>query len=189
MKSEQNEIDADGNPMTPEEIAQREAKRKAEAFQLIDDFAAKLLALNDGNKIPTDWNIRLKMALTPKPKKAGRKRDYGQVANVVKQLTLAAGKVRKSRTKHCNPAIAKDEIATANNIDRKTVERIDAALPVYMSELERLDPLNPELRKAYINGIADALCERLRENDAIEDALRRQELRRQLNRLLSPPEE
>lgn len=164
-------------------------QKQVDADRLINEFAAKLLALNGGNKIPTDWNIRLKMALTPKPKKTGRRRDYEKVANVVKQLTLAANKVRKSRTKHHNPATVKDEIAAANNIDRKTVERIDAALPVFMNELERLDSLEPKLRKAYIDGIADAVCEKLREGDAIELKAKEQESRRQLNRLLSTPEE
>jgi hypothetical protein len=35
-----------------------------EAKKLIDAFAAKLLALNNGKKVPTAWRIYLKKALT-----------------------------------------------------------------------------------------------------------------------------
>lgn len=163
-------------------------QKQIEAERLINEFAERLLALNGGNKIPTDWNIRLKIALTPKQKKAGQKRDYGQVASIVKQLALAADKVRKPRTKHHNPATVKNEIAAANHTSRKTVERIDDALPVLMNELGMLDNLEPELRKAYIDGIAAAICEKLREDDAIELKASQQESHRRLNRLLTPEE-
>lgn len=152
-------------------------KKVEEAERLIDDFAAQLLALNDGKAIPIQWKNYLLKAIKPSPAKRGVKRDYEQVTKVVKQLTLAGDKVRRSRTKHFNPAIIKDAIAKAFGISRKSVERIDDDRPEGMSELDRLDHLgDPQLRKAYIDGIADAiyeaLTEELRKEDVIESKAR-----------------
>lgn len=163
-------------------------KKVEEAERLIDNFAAQLLALNDGKAIPRQWKNRLLKAIKPLPAKRGVKRDYEQVAKVVKQLTLVGDKVRRPRTKHFNPAIIKDTIAKAFGISRKSVERIDDDRPEDMSELGRLDHLDdPQRRRAYIDGIADAIGEavkeELREEDAIENKAREKTMRRRF-----PPE-
>lgn len=162
-----------------------ESKQKA-AERLIDEFAAQLLALNDGKAIPRKWKNQLLKAIKPLPAKPGSKRDYGKVAKAVELLALSAGDVRQPRTKHHNPAVAKDKIASAVGVSRKTIDRIDADRPEFMSELEQLDNLSPELRKAYIDGISQAICERLRERDAIKRQENVQAVRRRTRQMLPP---
>jgi len=148
-----------------------ENKQKA-AERLIHEFAAQLLALNDGKAIPRKWKNQLLKAIKPLPAKPGIKRDYDGVAKAVKLLALSGGDVRQPRTKHHNPAAIKDQIASDVGVSRKTIGRIDADRPEYMSELDRLDDLSPELRKAYIDGLSAAICEKL-ERKAQEQAMRR----------------
>jgi hypothetical protein len=154
-----------------------DAKQK-EAERLITEFAIRLLALNDGKAIPRHWKNQLLKAIKPLPATRGRKRDYDQVVKAVKLLALSAGQVRRPLTMHHNPAVFKDQIATAVGVARKTIERIDEARPEYMRELARLDELSPELRKAYIDGISAAICEKRREGDAIERKAKENEMRR-----------
>lgn len=161
-----------------------EKQRAAES--LIDEFAMKLLALSDGKAISLQWKNRLLKAIKPLPVTRGRKRDYDKVAKAVRLLALSSGQVRRARTKHHNPAVFKDKVADAVGVDRKTIERIDADRPEYMSELERLDELSPELRKAYIDGISAAICEKLRKDDEIERKTKEQEMRRHFPRLFPP---
>jgi len=150
-----------------------ENKQRA-AERLIHEFAAQLLALNDGKAIPRTWKNQLLKAIKPLPAKRGRKQDCDTVVEAVKLLALSGGDVRRARTKHHNPATVKDRIAAEVGVSRKTIERIDADRPELMSELKRLDDLDPELRKAYIDGLSEAVCERLRENDAKEQEARKQ---------------
>jgi len=162
-----------------------ESKQKA-AERLIEEFAAELLALNDGKAIPLQWKNQLLKAIRPAPKKKGKKQDYDMVVEVVKQLALSNGDTRRPRTKHHNPAAIKDKIAKAVGVSRKTIDRIDADRPELMSELERLDNLSPEKHKAYIDGISQAICERLRKHDAIERQTQEQAKRRRIRQMLPP---
>jgi hypothetical protein len=82
--------------------------------------------------------------------------------------------------------VRKDQIASAVGVSRKTIDRIDADRPELISELERLDNLPLELRKAYIDGISQAICERLREHDAIERQAQEQAKRRRIRQMLPP---
>lgn len=159
-----------------------------EAEKLIDSFAEQLLALNDGKAIPRQWKNYLLKKIRPMPSKPGQKRDYEQVAEVVKRLVLVGNKVRAQRTKHHNPAVYKDDIASELGISRKTVERIDSYRPEYMSELSQIDSLEPEERKAYINGLAAAIGESLRADDEAEEKARQQEMQRRFPKLLKPHE-
>jgi len=93
------------------------------AQKLIDEFAEQLLALNNGKKIPTPWHARLKKALTPKPREAGRKIIHADVAEIAKRLILAGDEVWKPRTKHHNPALLKDLIAKETSTSRRSIER------------------------------------------------------------------
>jgi DNA-binding XRE family transcriptional regulator len=108
------------------------------------------------------------------------------VAEAVKLLALSNGDTRRPRTKYHNPAVRKDQIASAVGVSRKTIDRIDADRPELISELERLDNLSLELRKAYIDGISQAICERLREHDAIERQAQEQAMRRRIRQMLPP---
>lgn len=156
-------------------------RKDEEAKRLIEDFAAQLLALNNGKAISIQWKCRLLKAIKPAPAKRGVKRDYEQITQVVKQLTLVGDKVRQSRTKHFNPASLKDAIAKDFNISRKSVERIDDERPEKESELGRLENLDPQLREAYIEGISGAIGEatlkELKEEDAIKSKSEAQPMR------------
>lgn len=167
----------------------RQSAKQKEADKLIDEFAAQLLMLNDGKAIPSQWKNRLLKALKPSPVKRGVKRDYVQVAEVVKRLALIGKEIRKPRTKHHNPAVFKDAIAQDLGISRKTVDRIDKDRPEYMRELDRLDRMaDLRLRKAYIDGIATAVCQRLKEHDALESKAKEQKMRQRLQQLFPPKE-
>ena len=65
------------------------------AKELIGAFAKQLLALNGGKTIPRQWKHYLLKSITPKPGKAGRKRDYAKVASVVMHLFLHWDWVRR----------------------------------------------------------------------------------------------
>jgi hypothetical protein len=164
-----------------------ESKEKA-AERLIDEFAVQLLALNDGKAIPRTWKNQLLKAIKPLPAKRGRKQDCDTVVEAVKLLALSAGDARRPRTKHHNPATVKDQIAEAVGVSRKTIERIDADRPEFMGELERLDSLSPELRKAYIDGLSAAICVKLRAGDALEREAQEKAMRRRIRQMLPPDE-
>ena len=94
------------------------------ARELINAFAARLLALNGGKKIPTPWAICLKSALTPGTQPVGRKHDPKPTKAVAKGLILAGDTVKGPRTKHHNPAKAKNRIAKEAGVSRRTVDRV-----------------------------------------------------------------
>jgi hypothetical protein len=165
-----------------------ENKEKA-AELLIREFAAQLLALNDGKAIPRRWKNQLLKALKPPPARAGRKHNHEQVTETVKQLALTRGKERQARTKHHNPATVKDEIAKSVGSSRKTVDRIDKRLDKFMSNSGCSDQVDdPQLRKAFIDGIAAAVCERRKEGDAIERKAKEQAMRRLIQQMTQSDE-
>lgn len=140
------------------------------AERWIDDFAAQLLALNNGKVIPLQWKNRLFKAIKPSPKRT-RTRDSEQVTNAVKLLVLSRHEVSKGRTKHHNPATSKDKIAKAVGVSRKTIERI-------WDDLDQLESLDLEQRQASIDGIAAALAESLQAKWEVEHKAKEQDLRR-----------
>lgn len=144
-----------------------------QAKRLIDEFAAQLLELNDGKKIPSTWAICLKSALKSKPRRPGVKPDYKKIAEIVKRLTLEGKKVRQGRKKHHNPADYKDNIARDLGVSRKTVERVDEMRPHFIKEINRLDSLEPRKRRAVIDGLSAAICERRKASDEAKEKLRR----------------
>ena len=142
-----------------------------EAASLIDDFAQKLLALNNGRAIPRQWKNRLLKALKPPPAKRGRKRDITKTTEAVKLLALNAKEVRKPRDKHHNPATIKDAIARQVGVTRRTIDAIE----VETRPSRITDPTSdPELQRAYIDGMAAALDERLDASDKAEELARRE---------------
>lgn len=152
-----------------------------QAKALIDKFAVQLLTLNGDKAIPRTWkNHLLKAIAKTKAGNPGKQRDYAQVAEVVRRLTLVGDKVRLPRTKHHNPATFKDKIAKEFGISRKTVERIDKYRPEYMRELNRLDSLGPDQRKAYIEGLSDAIWESIKADDEEEQKARQRETHRRV---------
>lgn len=165
-----------------------------EAQELIDAFAAKLLALNGGKGIPKEWKKLLREAIAKTiPGKPGKKQNYEKVTHAVKLLALAGDKVRRGRTKHHNPVKFKDEIARAVGISRKNVERIDNDRPQYFKEMQRLDrfaKLDPKLKDAYIKGISAAIVEKLEARDKTKAKAREDEARKIRLRFpqLIPPE-
>lgn len=122
------------------------------AFQLIDDFAKSLLALNNGKKIPTSWTNRLKGQLQKtSPNRPGVKPDYEEIRATVKRLTLNDKEITLERTKQHSPATAKNRIAKELTINRKKLDRIE------IDRQAQLDSLDPETRKAHIDGMSDAI--------------------------------
>ncbi len=136
------------------------AKKSAEAFSEIDAFAKKLLNLTGGRRIPRPWKSRLLRALRPLPMKRGRKIDQNVYSSIVQDLALL-GDEAFERTKHNNPAEHMRRIAERHGVDEKTVRRIHAECPT----LDRLDSLSPEKRRARIEGLALAICQRFCEPD------------------------
>lgn len=129
-----------------------------QASQLIDDFAKKLLALNNGKKIPTSWTKRLKEELKKtSPNKTGVKPDYKKIREAVKLLTLNDEAITSERTKQHSPATVKNRIANEVGITRKTLDRIEVDRISKNEQCARLDSLDPETRKAHIEGMSDAM--------------------------------
>ena len=141
------------------------------AFELIDSFAKKLLALNGNKRIPTIWMTRLKGQLQKTlPTKPDVNRVYEEIREVVKQFTLHSEEIRAKRTKHHSPTKAKNRIASELNVSRKKVDRL-------IGEHKRLDSLAPETRKLQIEGkarfiIANVLSE-LEAEYRVEQAMQR----------------
>jgi len=139
-------------------------KQEDEAFQLIDEFGAKLLKLSGGKKIPSHWKTRLVGVITPSLSTRGVKRKPVTEIEIVKQLTLNSKDVRRTRTKRHNPAVIKDEIAKNAGVSRKTVERLDNDRPVKIKDVATLDSLESNKRQVYIEGISAAAAERIQNN-------------------------
>ena len=159
--------------------------RDDEAYRLIDAFAAQLLDLNDGKAIPTAWKIRLKKVLQPHRRAQGLKKNLKNVRQIVKLLALDGLKIRAERTKHNNPAAIMDAIAAEVGVSRKTVYRLEKNRPEYMGELERMDALKSDERKAYMDGLSDAIGETLKAEWEAEREQERLALRRRFPRLFS----
>jgi len=140
-------------------------KKFRTAQKLIDDFAGKLLALHDGKKIPTHWNVYLKAALAPRPQTAGRKINPAKVQQIAKALTLERESVIKPRTKHHNPAATKDRIAQETSVSRKTVDRVNDSIGEYLSND---GSLSPDRKAAIEEGIAEALAHEVLKEEAAE---------------------
>lgn len=149
------------------------------AFHLIDEFAANLLKLNSGKKIPTVWLNRLKGQLNKTTlSKAGRKRNNEETSEIVKRLTQHGAEVRAERTKQQSPAEIKNRIARELKVSRKKVDRIEINRPEYVSELARLDSLDPETRQAYLEGMSGAIATEVQAEEDAEYRAEQDQLRR-----------
>ena len=130
------------------------------AFQLIDDFAKSLLTLNNGKKIPTLWTNRLKGQLQKtSPNKPGVKPDLKKKREAVKLLTLNDKKITSEHTKQHSPATEKNRIAKELNISRKKLDRIE------IDRQANFDSLDPETRKAHIDGRSDAIWHEIQNDE------------------------
>lgn len=130
-------------------------KQKA-AERLIDEFAARLLALNDGKGIPRRWKTRLLKAIVPPPAKHGKKRDIARAIEIVKRLVLEGDKLGLEYTKGRESKSAiMERIGRDTGRSRKHVANID--------RLDWLDgSLNPEDKTIVAEGMVAVIGELLR---------------------------
>lgn len=126
------------------------AKKRSEeqAFKAIDEVIRTLRELNSGKEIPERWKKRLlKALLEPRLKSgAGRKVDARRTASIACALAALTGEQR-THSKQNKPGKRKAEIAKANGVKLRTVNRV-------ADVLDHLDatPAKPEMRKAVITG-------------------------------------
>jgi hypothetical protein len=137
-----------------------------EAKKLIDTFAVRLLALNDGRKIPADWRRYLNTALAPKAGKAGAKRNLGKIKQVAIALLRTRHKIHLPRTKDHNPAVLKDRIAAQAGVSRKTVERIMESKREYLTK--GLEP-PPGMSPIIVEAIAEVIGESIDARQKLEE--------------------
>jgi hypothetical protein len=152
---------------------QGDSPKDAEAIRLIRDLAVRLLALAEGKPIPKHWQALLKQSLLPKSPPISPQR-FQKMREVVSELSLAAEELEVERSAlHSKTAIFK-RIGNAVGVSYKTVGRIEDCLPMNLNQLALLDGMRGEQRRAYIDGMADAICARLREDDQAEELARAQ---------------
>lgn len=143
-----------------------EKDRLTEIGRLIAEFNEGMRALTDGEPIPQEWKQMLLGAVQAKPKKKpGAVPNYAAIRETVKLLTLDGKKIRSERSKSSSPKKYKEKIAAIVGTNLKAVERVEINRPHYPSEVGRLGHLDPEMNRAYIDGIADALTQRLGAHD------------------------
>jgi hypothetical protein len=158
-----------------------------EAIKLLKAFDDQLTALNDGKRLNQTWQKKLLAELKRQwPGKAGKLPDYGIIQRVVAELSLVDDELRAPRTKHHNPADYKKSIESKLGVNRKRVDRIARKLPVLLNELEPMLNSLPEAeRKAYINGMSEAISRGVSAEIAAEDAAEQAERERKYQELIA----
>lgn len=135
-----------------------------EARKLIEAFAERLLALNEGKKIPAHWRIYLTKALKPEPGKAGRKHNYEEVKKIVKEIFLDGDWIFQPRTKLHNPATYKRNIAAklgVKNLRQVTrrvndVKQLNSLIAEWKRKGLNLEPAKRNLIRAILGAIGEA---------------------------------
>lgn len=160
------------------------------AKELINTFAEKLLALNDGKAIPRQWKNYLLKAIQPAPKKRGVKADYSKIVEVSKALTLNRERLAApDRTIKDKRGDAKKAIAESQKTSIRYVERIAKLRRQFFDGGENCKPLEEQKRQALIEGIAAGISHELTADFQAEEAARHakyEEERRKLGILTFP---
>jgi hypothetical protein len=129
-----------------------------EAQELIDAFAAKLLALNGGKAIPRTWKNYLLKALKPAPQRRGKEADYQKIAAISKELTLNRNRLAApDRTRKDKRGETKKAIAGKHKISTRTVERYAETLRQPFKSSANGKPPDEKKMRALIDGRVAAL--------------------------------
>ena len=109
-------------------------------------------------------------AIRPLPKKPGRKLDPKKHTELVNRIIDDREKLNEGRSGDHNPAELKGKIAKEFGISPKTVDR---ALDDLNKTLEDDETLNPERKKAAIEGISAHITDSLKAWDKEEEEVRK----------------
>ena len=132
-----------------------ETEKDIEAKRLIHGLMNKLVHLNNGKPLPSDWVIILKSAATKASKatsnKRGPKIDQERVALVTQLIINNWEHIFKERTKHHKPGKFKDAIALSSGFSRKQVDRY---IEQYEKAIKNSSSIDPDLEYAFMWGAA-----------------------------------
>ena len=118
-----------------------------EAKDIINTFAGKLSALNNGEDIPPTWKNYLIKAVRPLPKKPGLKIDSEKTSNIVKCLIQNSSITMQTLDR--TSVEFKDKLAKDFGVSRRTITRIDNAITSFI----RGEELAPKMKVPIIDGV------------------------------------
>lgn len=141
--------------------------KKANA--LMDECAAGLREIADGEVIPSTWKNYFIKAIRPLPKIRGIKFDTEKHAAYAKRITENRDRLNDEQ-EFGHTAECKDAIAKEFGVSRKTITRDLSSINEVFAEYEMM---NPERRKAAMKGITECLQASLKNTDKKEDEIRK----------------
>jgi hypothetical protein len=151
-----------------------------EAKKLIKEFAAKLLALNNGEAIPRQWKNALLKAIKLAPKKRGRKPDCQKIAAISKELTFNRGRLAApDRTIKDKRGEVKKAIADSQETSIRDVERIAKKRRQLLDGSANGRPLDAAMT-AIIDGIAQCMDDEITAEHRAGQAAKSEAMRRTL---------